>query len=174
MTPTRRHRAWLVRLATCRFLALSSAVRVQLVSSTTRQRPRRCVRRVVWVSIRMCKLKPRAKSVLLVNMRMLLGWGAARTVCLASTRLLLACGSARSAGWVGTLVRAHSNVQCARQAVVMWTVTRRHRVLLVRLVSTRVLSGRTALRVWQVGPMLMETQQRHVRIAGWASTLVLV
>ena len=77
-------------------------------------------------------------------MRMLLVRAAARTVCLASTRVQLGCGSATCASWVVTLQLAHSLAQCVRLGAVMRTVTRRHHVLLVRLVSTRVLSGRTA------------------------------
>ena len=155
MTLIHRHRAWIVWLATCRIQVRSCAVRVQSDSCTMPPlRVQEYARRVRWVSTRTCLPKARASIVLLANMQMLLGRAAAQTACPASTRLLLGCGSVICAGWVGTLPSAHPHAQCARQAVVMWTVTRPHHVLVVKLASTRVLSGRTARRVWLVEPIL--------------------
>ena len=154
MTLIHRHRVWRVLLATCRFLVRLSALRVQLVSSIVHLQFQRCARCVRWVSIRMSRLRARALIVLLVSTRMLLDLGAARTVCLASTRVQRVCGSATSASWVVTLQLAHLSAQCVRLGAVMMTVIRRHHVLLVRQVSTRVLSGQTAQHVWLVGPIM--------------------
>ena len=154
MTLIHRHRAWIVWLATCRLQVRLCAVRVQSGSCTIPllQGRQQCARRVRWVSIRMCRPKARAPTVLLANTQMLLGRPSARTACPASTRLLLGCGNAICVGWVGTLPSAHPHAQCARRAVAMRTVTRPHRVLIVKLVSTQVLDGRTARRVLLVEP----------------------
>ena len=174
MTLIHRHRVWRVLLGTCRFLVRLSALRVQLVSSTVHLQFQRCARCVRWVSIRMSRLRARALIVLLVSTRMLLVLGAARTVCLASTRVQRGYGNATCASWVVTLQLAHLSAQCVRLGAVTRTVTRRHHVLLVRQVSTRVLSGQTAQHVWLVGPILTAILRRCVLFVAWANTLVLV
>ena len=51
---------------------------------------------------------------------------------------------------------------------------RRHHVLIVRLVSTRVLSGRTALHVRLVGPILMAILRQRAMIVLRVTMLRLV
>ena len=174
MTLIHRRRAWPVRLGMCRSLVRSSAMRAELDSSTTHLRARRCARRVRWVSIRTRRLKARALIVLLVSLRKPLGQAAARTARLASTRAQLVCGSATSASWVVTLRVGWALVVRVQQAAAMGTVTRRPHALLVRLVSTRVLSGRTAQHVRLVGPILTAILRQFARFVELASMLMLV
>ena len=174
MTLIQRHRAWPVRLGTCRWLMRSSALRVQLVSSTTHLRARRCARRARWVSTKTSRLKARALIVLLVSTRKPVGRAAARTARQASTRAQLVCGSATSASWVVTLRVGRLLAVRVQPAAVMGTATRRPHALLVRLVSTLVLSGRTAQHVRLVGPILTAILRQFVRFVESVSKLLLV